>query len=97
MVGPGGHHIGIVVHQHHRLTGSAPLLDDPVDGCCAFRVERGGGLVQHQDWWVHGQHPGHGQSLLLATGQSRHLAIRQAGESHSFQGIGGARPYLIAG
>ena len=52
------------------------------------RVERGGGLVEHQDARAQGQDRGHGDLLLLAAGERGDLSVAQLGDAHGLERAG---------
>ena len=90
----------LVHHQHsvRLLHGLQPMGDEdggasggqPVqsalDELFGFRVDGGGGFVEHQDFRVRRQHPGEGQQLPLPLGEVL-AALRQLGVETLRQGL----------
>ena len=67
----------IMGDNDHRLFGLLMCFGDQIgDRPCPPGIESGGGLVEEQNGWVHGQRSRDGDSLTFAAAERRQLAPR---------------------
>ena len=91
-------HVHAMLDDHHRrarafhdgLNGGAHLSD-------AARIQVRGRLVQEQQARAHRENRRERQALLLPARQLRRRMIKGHIQAHRIQGVGHARPYLLAG
>ena len=68
-------------HQHGR-SGIRQGFDNGEHAVHHFRIESRCRLIQHQQFWIHGDRARNGHALLLTTGQFARISVRESGHAH---------------
>ncbi len=83
--------------QHRHAVIVVQLVQRFEHAAAVRHIQRGGGFVQHQDLWAHGQGGGNGHELLLSARKLGGALGPQVGNSHRVQRPGDSLRHLPLG